>query len=321
MEFKFTQKPLFAFVLALVGVVMFSSKAVMVKMAYNYSIDAVSLLMLRLMFSLPVYIIILLLSIKKLRQKALPVKDYLTIVFFGFLGYYLASYLDFVGLKYVSASLERLILFIYPTLVLILSAIFLGKRATLAQKIAVLVTYAGVGMAFIKTNMESENLILGAVLIFFCALSYAAYLVGCGKLIPKFGAAQFTSIAMIVSTLSALVHYLVENGANFTEYPAEVFVLSLAMAVISTLIPSFLLAEAIRRIGSTNVAIVGSFGPISTIILAMIFIGEIITLYQIIGTFVVVVGIMIIGIKKQNIKAIKQWFFKRKLRDCLNFIF
>lgn len=289
-------RSLIAFLLAFTGVVFFSSKAVLVKIAYQYDVDALSLLSLRLLFALPIYIVVFLVSSTKARLKSIPKVDYFKIVFLGLVGYYMASFFDFAGLNYISASLERLILFVYPTMVLIISALFFGKKATREQKIAVLVTYFGVMLAFFKKSPDTgSNVPLGALLIFFSALLYAVYLVGTGNLIPRIGAKLFTSIAMTVSSIAALAHFIIVNGVDFFSFSKEVYIIALIMAVVCTVIPSFLLAEAIKQIGASNVAVIGSFGPVSTIVLAAIFLGERITIFQFMGTVIVISGVLVLA--------------------------
>lgn len=307
MKTKVFSKQLVAFLIAFTGVVLFSAKAVIVKIAYQYDVDTQSLLMLRFLFALPIYVWVLLVmsGFEKLRNfhKA----EYLKIVALGILGYYLASYLDFTGLNYITASLERLILFVYPTIVLIISSVFLKKKATKAQKIAVVITYLGVILAFYQNNnVKSENLIRGSVLIFLSALSYAIYLVGSSSLISKFGTKIFTSIAMIVACIVAISHYLISGDIDFFGFPKEVYLLAFAMATASTVVPSFLISEAIRLMGASNVAVIGSYGPVSTIVLAVVFLGESITPYQITGTVIVIAGIMIIAISKDKSQEVYQ---------------
>ena len=177
---------------AIIGVVLFSAKAVMVKMAYTYGIDHLTLLLFRMVFAFPFYLLIAFLT-KPLHPKELRNKDYLWIVIFGFIGYYLASLFDFMGLQYLKAGLERIILFIYPTLVVLLSWFIFRKRITKLQVLAIVVTYFGVLITFWDEVGASENsILLGVFLIFLSAFTYASYLVGSGWLIPKFGVMQFT---------------------------------------------------------------------------------------------------------------------------------
>ncbi len=285
--------------LAVTGIFMFSSKAVMVKMAYWYHVDTVTLLLLRMVFSLPVYVFIAIrISIKE-PEKSVKRKDLLAIFFLGFVGYYASSFFDFYGLQFINASLERLILFAYPTMVLVISAVVFRKPITKKHVLAILITYAGILVAFAKNlSLEGDNVWLGMSLIFLCAFTYAIYLVGSGQLIPRIGTVRFTAYAMIISCVIVIIHYLILQPGNLFGYPAEVYLLGLLMAVFATIIPSFLVSEAIRRIGASDFAVLGSIGPISTIVLAVIFLGEVINVYQMIGTAMVIVGVSLISRKK-----------------------
>lgn len=280
---------------------MFSSKAVMVKMAYQYNVSSIHLLLFRMLFSLPFYIIILLLDNRKREVKViLKNKDYLWLFFFGFIGYYLASYFDFLGLQYIEASLERIILFVYPTLVLLINRLFFKEKVTKHQVWAILLTYIGVVLAFGSGSQVFDyTLLLGGVLVFLSALTYASYLVGSGWLIPRFGVKTFTSYAMIVSTICVVIHYLLVDRTSIFIYPKEVYYLGFLMAIIATLIPSFLVSYAIQKIGASNFSILGSIGPFSTIVLAIIFLNESMSFWQFIGAIIVVVGVRMV-VKKNK---------------------
>lgn len=270
----------------------------MVKLAYQYDIDAVELLLLRMVFALPFYIIIAFLK-KPKNPDQIKNRDYLWVFFFGFVGYYLASYFDFLGLKHIKASMERIILFIYPTLVLLISRIFLKKAITKPQVIAILITYIGIIITFSQElEISGDGVIIGGSLVFLSALTYATYLAGSGWLIPKFGATTFTSYAMIVSCTGIIMHYFLFRRTDLTSYELEVYLLSLAMALVSTVIPSYMVSAAIKTLGAPNFSIIGSLGPISTIILANIFLDERMTSIQIIGTVVVIMGIIVISRSK-----------------------
>ncbi len=285
-------------VIGVLGVVLFSSKAVMVKIAYQYHVDAISILLLRMLFSFPFYIVIAYLYRNKSKTQK-TTKDWLWLVFFGVVGYYLASYFDFVGLVYIKASLERIILFLYPTIVLILNKLFLKQRITTPQLIAIALTYLGIVIAFWdEVNVSGEGTIIGGVLILLSALTYASYLVGSGWLIPKFGVVQFTAYAMLVSCISVFAHYSITNQVNLFNFSFEVYVLGFLIAVFATVIPSFLVSASIKMISSSNYAIIAGVGPISTIILATIFLEERLTFIQLIGALVVISGIAFISLKK-----------------------
>lgn len=300
MNQKPANRPILAFSLTLAGVVFFSAKSVLVKIAYQYDVDALSLVTLRLLFSVPFYIVIMCFTARPAVMRSLTTPDYFKIVLLGIMGYYLASILDFMGLQYVTASLERLILFVYPTMVLIISSVFMQKKATIEQKIAVIITYFGIALAFYQNNYTANNgLWLGSILIFGSALSYAIYLIGTDSIISRFGSVLFTSLVMIVSTFASGIHYVVVSGTDIFSFQKEVYVIALIMAVVSTVIPSFLISEAIKQWGPSNVAIVGSVGPISTILLAGIFLGERITIFELMGTIIVIGGVLLLSNNKK----------------------
>jgi drug/metabolite transporter (DMT)-like permease len=280
--------------LVLVSAVAFSAKAVIAKLAYRYAIDPIALLTLRMAFSLPFFAVVAVISGRR-AQVGVSRSDLLRIVVLGILGYYLASVFDFMGLLYISAGLERLILFVYPTLVLLISAVFLKKRVERDQLWALALTYAGIALvAHAEAGTYGSNVPLGAALVFGCALSYAAYLVGSGELIPRLGSLRFTALAMMVSSLAIFAHFGV-SGGKVSGYPLEVYGLALALALICTVLPVFMLAEGIRRIGSPSASILGTVGPVSTIVLAHFLLGEAVSARQVAGTALVLVGATLVA--------------------------
>ncbi len=287
--------------IGILGVVLFSAKAVMVKMAYQYEIAAVPLLLLRMLFSLPFYTVIAFLN-KPMHPEKIRRKDYAWVVLFGMMGYFAASYFDFLGLQYIQASLERIILFLYPTIVLLLSRWFLKEKITRVQIGAILVSYVGLIITFWGAlGIEGSNVILGGLLVFLSAITYAGYLVGSGWLIPKFGATVFTSYAMIISCLCVCLFYaLTEDLGAVWTFPAEVYYIAIAMALLSTVIPSYLISFAIKGLGAPTFSIIGSLGPVSTIILANLFLDERLSTIQLAGTVVVIAGIFLVTRKKRQ---------------------
>ncbi len=294
-----------AILLAATGVLMFSTKAVMVKLAYGYGVDPVSLLLLRMLFALPVFLLVGWLKGRRTFQEepyTLKWKDHLTMIGLGFVGYYMASYFDFKGLTLISASLERLILFVYPTLVVVLSAVILGKRIRRQQLVAIGLTYLGMVVIFgnriTETSPSEDGFWLGSVLIFCSALTYAFYLMGSGEMVGKMGTVRFTTYAMVVSSICVIVHHLVFSEMSVFGLPMPVYGYALAMAIIATVIPAYIISEAIRRLGAPTVSIVGSLGPVSTISLSIIFLGETLLLNQVIGAVLVIIGVVWVSLKK-----------------------
>jgi len=288
-------------VLIFVGSVFFSAKAVMVKLSYIHDVDAITILTLRMLFALPFYIVILVWNRKRLLEAkdTITKKDWINVLIMGIVGYYLASIFDFKGLEYVTAGLERLILFIYPTLVVILSALFLKRKIGKIEYFALGLTYLGVFIVFFDDAVVSQtNVWLGSLFIFGSALTYAFYLIGTGELTPKFGSVNYTAISMIISSVVVFLHYLLFADATKLFANKEVLWLALYMAVFSTVIPSFLIAEGIRIIGSSRASIVASVGPVSTIVLAYFFLNESFGLIQFFGTILVLVGVITVSIKK-----------------------
>lgn len=297
------QQKLLAALLVFTGAVFFSSKAIMVKLAYRYEVDSVSLLALRMLFSLPLYLGVLAISNRKLqRQNAISKRDWFYILLLGFAGYYLASLFDFIGLQYVSASMERLILFMYPTIVFLISAFVFRKKIIPIQYWALLLTYLGITIAF-SENLSVEGggaFLLGAGFIFLSALTFAIYIAGSGQLLPRIGTLRYTSYAMSVAGFAVLVHHGIVHRWDLFNFAPQVYGYGIAMAIFATVLPSFMVSEGIRIIGANNAAIIGSVGPISTIVLAYIFLDERLGFWQWIGTFFVIGGVLLISLYKKG---------------------
>ena len=290
-------------VLAILGASFFSSKAVVVKLAYRTApIDPVALIMLRMLFALPFYLYIMVRE--HIKGQVIGTKNYLLIILLGFLGYYLSSFLDFYGLQYITASLERLILFIYPTFVVLIGALFLKQPFQRPHIFALTLTYLGLAIAYggkIQLGLQPE-LVKGSLLVGACSVTFALFMVGSGYVIPKVGAARFTALAMIFSTLAVWCHFLVISNTGEVRlwgYPNMVYVHALTMAIFCTVIPSLLTAKAILMLGASQVSIIGSLGPIITIILSFIFLSETLDIYQAIGTVLVILGVTTVSKRKR----------------------
>ena len=285
--------------LGVLGVVLFSSKAVMVKLAYKYNVDAITMLLLRMLFSFPFYVVIAYLYRNENQDIKNTKKDYYWVVFFGVVGYYLASFFDFVGLSYIKASLERIILFVYPTIVILLNRLFLKQPITKIQLVAIFLSYLGIIIAFSdEVDISGNNVYLGGLFILLSAITYASYLVGSGWLIPKFGVVKFTAYAMLVSCFCVFIHFSIISEIDLFTLPWQVYLLGFLIAIFATVIPSFLVSTSIKIISSSNFAIVAGIGQISTIILASFFLNETLTLFQFLGALLVIIGIVITSIKK-----------------------
>jgi len=289
--------------LAALGATLFSAKAVFIKLAYAYTISAIDLMSLRMLFALPFYAGILWWTNRKKTPLVMGRSEVMKLVFYALMGYYLASYFDFWGLEYVSASMERLILFVYPTLVVIISAVFLKRKIGKLEVIAILVTYSGMVLAFFdKVQIGGWNeTLVGGGLIFVSALTYAIYLVGSGKLIPTLGTVRFTSLSMIIACSAVILHNMVANGQlALFDFPWQIYLYGFLIATVSTVAPSFLISEAIKRIGPSEVSITANIGPVSTIILSMIFLHEVIGFWQWMGTAIVLLGVSLLSKNKSK---------------------
>ena len=292
---------------ALVAAIGFSAKAIMVKLAYIDAVDAITLLALRMAFSLPFFLIVAAMENRNTRRPPLTAKDKLAVIGLGLTGYYLASYLDFMGLQYISAGLERLILFLYPTMVVLISALVFKHRIVRSVLFALLISYAGIALVFLHDLRVLQHNTppgffrpLGSLLVFGSALAYAVYLVGAGQSIQRIGATRFTAYVMTVACVACLVQFAVTHAVTDLNLPPRVYGLSMAMAVFSTVLPAFLLAAAMHRIGSMHTSMIGSIGPVSTIYLAYVFLGERLSLIQILGSILVLAGVLMISLQKQK---------------------
>lgn len=292
---------LLGIVFALLAAVGFSAKAILVKLAYLDSVDAITLLALRMAFSVPFFIGVALWA-KRQHAEPLNTHDRMLVLGLGLIGYYLSSFLDFLGLQYISAGLERLILFLYPTMTVILAALIYKRaigRKTLA---AMALCYAGIALVFLHDvgMKQGGSVVLGASLVFASTLSYSTYLVGAGHAIARIGAVRFTAYAMVVASAASLLQFVVMRPLGTLDLPLRVYELSIAMAIFSTVLPVFLLSFAIRSIGSGSASLIGAIGPVSTIFMAYVFLNESISLLQIAGSTLVLGGVLIISMSSKR---------------------
>lgn len=286
--------------LALVAAVGFSFKAILVKLAYavptHIELSALTLLALRMLYSLPVFAWI---AWREAQNRTpLTARQWAIVTLLGMLGYYGASLFDFIGLQYISAGLERLVLAVYPTLTLLLSAAFFGEKLTGRKLAACAICYLGIGAAFMHDlNFAADDhaIWIGCGFVFASAVSYALYLLGTGPMIAQVGAQRFTALAMLVSTAIMLGHFLVVTPVAALAQPLQTHLLALAMALFSTIIPVFALSSAIRRIGAPSSALIGSTGPLITILLGWWLLHEPVSIEQLGGMVLVAGGVMLIG--------------------------
>jgi drug/metabolite transporter (DMT)-like permease len=283
---------------AVLGVVCFSLRPIFIKLAYAYVVDPVTLLALRMIFAAPFFAVVALWVRRSDGARPLTRREIAAVVTLGLLSYYLSSFLDFLGLQYISAGLGRLLQFTYPTVVILLSALLLGKRATRRDILALVLTYFGLVLVFWQAlGGEQRDLLLGAGLVLASATCYAIYLVAGTEVIARVGSVRFTAYAMLVASSACVAQFLVLRPLAALDVPIAVYGLSFAMAVISTVIPGFMVSEALRRIGANKVAIVGALGPITVIVLGYLGLDEIMTPLQIAGAALVLVGVVVISLK------------------------
>lgn len=255
-----------------------------------------------MVFSLPFFLVAAFLISNKAGNVRMTKKQWLQLLALGVSGYYLSAYFDFTGLQYISAGLERLILFLYPTFVLIINRVVFKQSINRIQVVALLLTFAGIGIAYFnEMHFDTENpfFFWGSALIFACAVTYAIYISGSGKLIPYVGAAKFAAYSMLVATGVLFIHFILRNDYSGVTQAKGMWTYGLLLAILATVIPTFMLSAGLSKIGSNNVAIISGIGPVSTILQAHWVLGEKIHTGQIIGTVMVIAGVLLTGWKSQ----------------------
>jgi len=278
--------------LATLGAIAFSGKAIIVKLAYRYGVDAVTLIMYRMLFALPIFA---LMAWWASRGKApLTRKDWLGVLWLGFTGYYLASFLDFAGLAYISASLERLILYLNPTLVLLLGLVMYKRRVSAPQLIGMAISYCGVVLVFgHEITLQGADAAWGALLVFLSAVSYALYLVYSGEMVRRLGSLRLVGLATTVACLCCLLQFVLLRPLSAAAVAPEVIWLSVLNATLCTAAPVLMVMMAIERIGAGMAAQTGMVGPMSTILMGVLILGEPFTAWVAAGTVLVIAGIFV----------------------------
>ncbi|WP_280757861.1 DMT family transporter [Polaromonas sp. CG_23.6] len=278
--------------LASFGAIAFSGKAIIVKLAYRYGVDAVTLIMFRMLFALPIFALMAWWASRG--KPPLTRKDWLGVVWLGFTGYYLASFLDFAGLAYISASLERLILYLNPTLVLLLGLVFYRRRIAPLHLIGMGISYAGVALVFgHEIKLQGSEAAWGALLVFFSAISYALYLVYSGEMVKRLGSMRLVGLATSVACLCCLLQFVLLRPMSAAVVAPEVIWLSLLNATLCTAVPVLMVMMAIERIGASLAAQTGMIGPLSTILMGVVILGEPFTAWVAAGTVLVIAGIFV----------------------------
>ena len=278
------------------GSIAFSGKAIIVKLAYRYGVDAVTLIMLRMLFALPFFTVMAWWASRG--KPPLTRHDWLGVLGLGFTGYYLASFLDFAGLAYISASLERLILYLNPTLVVLLGLGLYKRRITGWQLLGMGISYCGVALVFgheiAVQGMDARgSAAWGALLVFLSAISYAIYLVYSGELVKRLGALRLVGLATTVACLLCIAQFVVLRPFSAALVAPVVVWLSLLNAIVCTAAPVLMVMMAIERIGASTAAQIGMVGPMSTILMGVLILGEPFTAWVAAGTVLVIVGIFV----------------------------
>jgi drug/metabolite transporter (DMT)-like permease len=287
------------FVITFLGAILFSTKAIIVKLAFaRVHIDALTLLTLRMIFSLPFYLGVAWFTSRQKKNILLKPRQWVYIFVLGLFGYYVSSLFDFLGLQYISAGLERLILFLYPTFTVLIGAVFFKQPIRRNQWLALCLTYLGILIAYggeLSLDSGYPHFLWGSFLVFVCSITYAVYIAGSGKVIPEVGSTKFTAYAMLSATSGIFIHFLFRGHFSALSAGSGLWWYGLMLAIVATVIPSFLISEGMRRIGSNNVAIISGIGPVATIVQANLFLGEHIFPAQIFGTVLVISGVLLIG--------------------------
>ncbi len=283
--------------LAMAGSIAFSGKAIIVKLAYRHGVDAVTLIMYRMLFALPMFVGMAWWASRG--KPALSRRDWLGVVGLGFSGYYMASFLDFWGLQYISASLERLILYLNPTLVLVLGWLLFGRRINHLQGVAMAVSYAGVLLVFgHEVRFDGSATLVGGALVFGSAVSYAIYLVYSGEMVKRLGSLRLVGLATTVACLLCIGQFVVLRPFSAALVAPEVVWLSVLNAVACTAAPVLMVMMAIERIGSGLAAQTGMIGPMSTIAMGVWLLDEPFNAWIIAGTVLVVAGVLTVTRQK-----------------------
>ena len=284
--------------MAVAGVVCFSLRPILIKLAYGYVVDPITLLALRMIFSLPFFLAAAAWVGRDGKRAPLARRDVWSIVFLGFVGYYFSSFADFLGLQYISAGLGRLILFMYPTLVVLLSMAFLHRRPTAREVVALGVTYSGVALVMANAAQgANRDLVLGAELCFASAAGYAVYLVAGSPVVQRIGSLRFTAYAMSVASAFCILQFLLLRPLSALAMPGQVYGLAIAMALLSTVLPVFITSEALKRIGASQVALFGALGPVTTLFFGWLGLDEIMTPVQLAGAALVLAGVVLVTLR------------------------
>jgi drug/metabolite transporter (DMT)-like permease len=301
---QFRQHQHYGMILVALAALMFSIKAIFIKLALQYQVAPVVLMCLRMMISMPFYLVVLARLPRNPELEYGPVRM-IQVILLGLSSYYAAAYLDIAGLQYISANLERLIIYLYPTMVIILGVIFLGKSLNKTMVLCMLAAYVGIAIVFSKDmslskdvlsnitvgQFQFSSLTFGALLTLASAFCFACYVAFSEPVIKKLGSVRFTCHAMIVASAAIVLHFLVTQELSDLTVEPAVYIYAACIALFSTIIPSFLMSEGIQHIGSAKAGIIGTLGPVATLITAYFVLGDPLTVQHIVGMTVVVLSV------------------------------
>jgi drug/metabolite transporter (DMT)-like permease len=283
--------------IAIVGAVLFSTKAIIAKLIYRYQVDAVTLIAFRMIFSLPFFAAVA--WWKTRTAEPLTMREKGQIIILGLLGYYLSSFLDFLGLQYITAGLERLILFLTPSFVLLISVFLMKKKITLIEWAALGTSYLGTVLVFVHdARVGGPNVVAGGLFVLGSAISYAIYLLLSGELVKRVGTMRLVAYVMCVSSAACILQFFVLRPVTMLVQPMAVYNLSMINAFFCTVLPVFLTMIAVARIGAATASQAGMIGPVSMLFLGALILGEPITGIQLAGTALVLCGIYLLSKKR-----------------------
>lgn len=287
--------------LALSGVLMFSTKSVFAKMAIAINPDVLTVLFLRIGFGFPIVLMIFIVTwIRNKEKHKMLYKDYIAVFLFAIIGYYMSSLFNFQGLKYITASAERIVLFLYPTFVILMSATFLKQKIKAKQIVAITVCYFGLIIAFSDKLVidGTGNFWTGVFLVAASAMTYAVFLTASNKYIPRIGPTMFTTLSLLSACIATIIHFSIQNGyAELLRQTDEFYLICGLMSVIGTILPAYMFNTAIKHLGASNVSIISSLGPVETMVMSAMALHEQISLVQVFGTIFVILGVLILKMK------------------------
>lgn len=286
---------LFTMAIAIIGSILFSGKAILVKLSYRYGVSSEVLLALRMILAFPLFWIVYYFSRNYEEHTKISIKDLIKLMWLGFSGYFLSSYLDFLGLSYISAGLERIVLYLTPAIVVLISYFFLHKPISRLQWISIVIGYLGVVLAFIEDlDTKGNDGWLGVGLVFASACLYANYLIFSGEMVKRIGSIRLVTYASSFSTLFGIIQITLISPNELFDQPSEVYILSMINALFCTVMPIFMIMISVKRMGSSLTAQSGILGPVSTLFMGWYFLQENISLFQICGLVLVIISVWLL---------------------------